>query len=285
MPTAKFDQNAYRSRWLNIHGGYERSAYRYFKTALDTQTDAIIKEIEQNGVLGLNYFLKYLLPKAPMQAAYLKVYRLIGVKHARFTFNFIKEVARETQSKARVFGSDFFDRQMIEYYLQYGALRVTEVDDTTIEYIQLLLAQSRRQNMTASQQAEYIVNEIGDPKFNRMRALRIGRTESTTAANYGAHLAGQESDYVTVKVWIAAEDFRTRKGHAEQNGKEVDPEARFTVRLYKGAKGKEVYIGEDYMLFPGDTIARAGNVVNCRCTVAFLPLMDEDGLPVFKNAA
>lgn len=284
MPAAKFDKNAYRFRWLELHGGYERSAYRYFKTALDTQTAAIIKEIRENGILGIDYFLKYLLPKAPMQAAYQKVYRQVGVKHARFVFNFIKEVAREPQTKARVFGSDYFDNQMIEYYLQYGALRVTEVDNTTIEYIQLLLAQGRRQNMSLSQLADYIVTEIGDPKFNRMRALRIGRTESTTAANQGAYLAGLNSDYVTVKVWIAAEDFRTRKGHAEQNGKEVEPEARFTVRLYKGSRGKEIYVGEDYMLFPGDTIARAGNVVNCRCTVAYSPLMDEDGLPVFKAA-
>lgn len=207
MPSAKFDRNAYRRRWLELHHSYETQSYRLFKNAINTQIKAIQADIKDNGTFGLEYFVRYVMPKEPMQQAYEKCYKLIGVKHARFTFKWIKEVARENTAKSITFNSDIYDKAMIEYYRLYGAQMVKDVDETTLKYIAIVLEQGRGRGYTGTQLADFIVKEIGDPSYSKNRAMRIARTESSRAANYGAYLAGQDSDYVTVLEWI--EEFET----------------------------------------------------------------------------
>jgi len=282
MPIAKIDIKAFRDRWLTLHHEYETTSYRLFKNAIDKQLKFVIDEIKDKGIFGITYLTQFILPKEPMLIAYEKCYREIGVKHARFTDIFIKEVAREQEQKER-FNSAEFDRIMIEYFRKWGALRVQEVDQTTIEYIQLVLEEGRLKGLTTSQLADYIVKEIGDPAYSRRRALVIARTESSNAANYGAYISGQNSDYETEKIWIGAEDSRERLSHFEQNGVRMAITLPFTVNIYKGSKGKEILVGQDLMLHPGDASASAGNVISCRCTIAYVPILDELNLPILKR--
>jgi hypothetical protein len=37
------------------------------------------------------------------------------------------------------------------------------------------------------------------------------------------------------------------------------------------------------MEYPGDPKTPAGNVINCRCKIAVVAKVDEDGLPILKN--
>jgi hypothetical protein len=69
------------------------------------------------------------------------------------------------------------------------------------------------------------------------------------------------------KVWISALDERTRQGkfnHLEMNQKRVPLDKPFNV---SGEK----------LMFPGDPKGSAGNVVNCRCSVAQVVRRDADG--------
>lgn len=283
MPLATIDIRAFRNRWLDLHHEYELTSYRLFKNALDTQIKTVIDEVNRNGVFAINYFLQFIMPGEPMLIAYEKCYREIGVKNARFTDKFIREVAREQEQKER-FRSEYFDRLMIEYFAKWGALRVSEVDQTTIEYIQLVLEEGRQKGMSNSELADYLVKEIGDPAYSRRRALVIARTESSNAANYGAYMAGQNSDYETEKIWIGAEDSRERLSHFEKNGERMAITMPYTVNRYKGGKGKEILVGQDLMLHPSDPTASAANVIQCRCTIAYVPILDELGLPLLKDA-
>lgn len=282
MARAKFDADHFRTRWLELHHSYEQQAYRLFKNALDKQIKAVITEIKERGVFGIEAFVESIVKNEPMSEAYLKVYRLIGVKHARFTFNWIREVAKQNEAKrGNIFGSDFFDKLMIEYFREFGALQVVEVDQTTISHIQLLLQRGRDLNYAGSQLADYMVTELNNPDYNRNRAMRIARTETTSAANRGAFLAGQNSEYETANSWISAEGSRTRKSHHDQNGKiakEGKGKNKFKVAVYKG----KVRTGYDLMNHPGDTTAHVSNLANCRCSSAFVPVLDKYGLPILK---
>lgn len=88
------------------------------------------------------------------------------------------------------------------------------------------------------------------------RAVTIARTEVISAYNGAATSVASAygPEVVAGQEWIATRDSRTRDTHAERDG-EVVP------------------IGQPFsggLAYPGDPNAPAGEVVNCRCTVAFL---------------
>ena len=108
---------------------------------------------------------------------------------------------------------------------------------------------------------EDIVKALTALDFTRIRARLIARTESTTASNQAATFAAQQNG-ATKKIWISAKDNRTRRrprnatDHLHADGQEVGINDYFIV-------------SGELMMQPGDKKASAGNVCNCRCTVAF----------------
>lgn len=91
------------------------------------------------------------------------------------------------------------------------------------------------------------------------RAVTIARTEVISAYNAaGMHGAAQlPRDVVMGAEWIATRDGRTRDSHASADGQ---------VRRF----GEPFDVGGDALEYPGDPNGRSGNVINCRCAVAFL---------------
>ena len=72
------------------------------------------------------------------------------------------------------------------------------------------------------------------------------------------------SGYEMEKRWISALDKRTRDPHSNVNGKKADQDDAFVV-------------GGEKLMYPGDPNGAAGNVINCRCTVAVIPKRDKNG--------
>lgn len=95
------------------------------------------------------------------------------------------------------------------------------------------------------------------------RAKTIARTEVISAANGSASLAASQlpSDVAAGQEFIATRDERTRDDHAEADGQIV-------------AMGEPFIVGGESLLYPGDPAGSAENVINCRCTVAFLTPAD-----------
>lgn len=107
------------------------------------------------------------------------------------------------------------------------------------------------------------------------RAKMVARTEMISAANAGSYLqmvaAGFDNSEAS-KVWLATEDDRTRESHRHADNQEVPLLDEFSVDIYSGA----VKTGTESMEFPGDPVATPGNVINCRCSLAFEFSDDED---------
>lgn len=109
------------------------------------------------------------------------------------------------------------------------------------------------------------------------RAKTVARTEMISAANAGSYLqvvaAGFDSSDTT-KIWLATEDTRTRLSHRHADEQDVPLLDEFSVDIYSG----DVKTGSEEMEFPGDPVATPGNVINCRCSLAFEFSDDEDGM-------
>ncbi len=89
-------------------------------------------------------------------------------------------------------------------------------------------------------------------------------------------MAALSSEYQKEKVWISARDSRTRDSHLFIGYKEEF----IPLEDYFILQGR---MGEERALYPCDSTLSAANSINCRCTLAFRTIRDEDGNPVRKR--
>jgi uncharacterized protein with gpF-like domain len=202
-----------------------------------------------------------------MNETYLEIYTKVGLVHGRRVGSSIN-----TQLKEFTFNSFsiVFKRNLLQFIAQAGGQRITIVRESYIEYINQIIATKLTDGKSMSEIATELQTLVRSRGFYRWQALRIARTETTTASNFAATQAGEVSGFVMEKMWISAIDARTRRppesrfDHYEMNQKRVLQTERFNV-------------SGDKLSFPGDPKGRVGNVVNCRCTVAIVPKRDKQG--------
>lgn len=256
----RFNREDFIRDFRNLHGIYERKAYKIFRKALQEQTQPVIDYLNNYGIPS-DTLVNILVSKAPMQSAYKEVYTTIGVKHAAKTYKQINAMSKAMKSLG--FFSEQWRRLMEYFFLNESSQRITEVTETTRDRIQTLLADNS--DLTISQ----LASELESVDFTRPRALTIARTESTAAANYGASIGNQSADYETNKEWISVLDGRTRRDHMIADGQIVANNEMFEV-------------GGELCRFPGDLTLSAKECINCRCVVAYVPVLDVNGLPILK---
>lgn len=134
--------------------------------------------------------------------------------------------------------------------------RITSIADTTRNQIIAAVARGFEDGLGQTGIAGLILDSVAE--IATQRAYVIARTETHGAANYGAYAAADETGLDLNKEWISAEDERTRESHAEANGQVQPMESPFIV-------------GGEALMYPGDPSGSAANVINCRCTVGYIP--------------
>lgn len=202
-------------------------------------------------------------------APYLqRLYTKVGVFYTRKT---IREIKAQEE---KAFGIDAeWIARIIEYFgtnlLNKAVLPISE---TNRQDILKVLTYGTEQGWSFDRMAF----ELERPDLSLWKARQIVRTELLKAQNAGKDVGAEESEFETVKQWIAAKDERTRRSHREVDGKYVEAvSGKFAVRKKKG--------GFDMMSGPGDAEASAENVINCRCTSAVVAKRDENGRLIRKR--
>lgn len=96
------------------------------------------------------------------------------------------------------------------------------------------------------------------------RSRTIARTEVISASNAASYAAAKESGLNLRKRWVASPGERTRESHSAASGQRADMDAPFLV-------------GASRLMYPGDSSlgASARELVNCRCTVAWVTRFSE----------
>jgi hypothetical protein len=181
-----------------------------------------------------------------------------------------KHIAYLRTQKARMpIGFNALMTQLMEQYFQIDLLNTVEnITAYTREKIRDILIAAYALGSSFTE----ISNELTAIGFTYQRARLIARTETVTAANTGAHIAAGTTGLELRKVWISAQDNRTRRrprdkfDHLEMNGVTVGYNDLFQV-------------SGERLVCPGDRKhnASAGNVCNCRCTQAYSPVRNSNG--------
>lgn len=183
------------------------------------------------------------------------------------------------------FNAEFL-RDILNYFARYLLNKaVLPISETMRQIILDIL----NQGITNGWGAEKTAALLESPELTLIRARLIVRTEANKAMNYGQQLGESKSEWESTKQWIAANDHRTRHSHRVVDDVVIDFKERFHVPIYQsvgGIRGKKkgigMQVGYDFMTGPGDVHASAGNVCNCRCTLAFKAKRDENGRLIRK---
>lgn len=208
-----------------------------------------------------------------IEQMYFNLFSEIGALHGKRTMQGV-----EKDTKADVLSSFvLFFRSSLKNWIDSNlGLRIVGVRQSLIEYLINEVKKGIDNELTIRQISTNIRKLVNSKGFYNWQALRIARTETTAAANYGASIAVDYSDYVLEKEWISSNDPRTRQIEKGDKYDHIDMEG---VKVSE----KEVFnVQGNFLRFPGDPKGDAANVINCRCTLSLVPKRDENGRLVLK---
>lgn len=260
---------SYRKQWIRYHRRYERRAYLILRRAviktvsgidLSDATDNNYASLIEQGIRSSNDIRK----------AYIEIYTTIGLLHG-------KRVLKDIQRQEKNAFTDSFEREVAKFLVNFGGERIRTVSRSLSDFIISEIAKGQQQGTGISQ---IVTNILKRRSFYRWQLLRIARTETTAAANYASDAASSSTGIVLEKVWVSAQDPRTRVvpednfDHLHMNGVRVDDGQPFQVPTKIG--------GIEFMRFPGDPNGSAGDVINCRCAMVKVPKRDRNGKIIRK---
>jgi len=196
-----------------------------------------------------------------------ELYSVIGIDVAKR----VKRTLERTK-KDNILFNDVLLNEILLFLSNEGGIKITSVRNTLIEDLVKAVQLELSKQGTLINVRDAIYNVVSKSQsFYKWQALRIARTETTSASNLAAVKSGEDSDLELTKTWISVKDDRTRLDHVVENNQTVDFNEPF-----KMADGS-------LLMYPGDVNAKASQVINCRCTVAFTAKRDSEGNLIFKN--
>jgi uncharacterized protein with gpF-like domain len=148
------------------------------------------------------------------------------------------------------------DRAVQEWVATYTAEKVRSITKTAMENIRAVISEG----VNAGWSNDKIAAAI-EAKLTRLApydALRIAKTETHAAAMAGADAGARATGLEMEKQWLSSGDDRTRASHAAVDGQTVGLNELFTV-------------GGERLEYPGDPAGSAANVIQCRCTLLYVP--------------
>ncbi len=155
-----------------------------------------------------------------------------------------------------------FEALIQQYISQYGAVRVTQISNTTMNQIRSVIKSGEADGLGVSVIGKNIY-ESQRGSFSKFRSATIARTETHSAASYANHEVNAGLKIPNQKKrWVATADLRSRPTHAAANGTEVELDEDFVI-------------GGVAMGYTGDPRGGPHNTINCRCVTLYVTPEDD----------
>ena len=184
-------------------------------------------------------------------------YRLVSNHFGKRLLNDAKHHAGPTVIKASL--TEMLGLAVNGFINRWVATKVTQINRTTESQIRSIIRGGLDEGLGTDKIGKRI-RELANP-FSALRAHVIARTETHTAANFGAQQAAELTGLDMKREWVSSMDDRTRDesgaNHVAADGQVV------------GMKEPFIVSGERLM-FPGDPAGSAANTIMCRCQVVFI---------------
>lgn len=260
---------------------FERKHLKPIVKALVAQITPVVKVLREQGVEAAINSLDTVQINSHLAPPITEIYKEVGLYFANKTIFDL----RQEQKAGFGFNAEFL-RDILNYFARYLLNKAVLPISSDIKKLILKILSA---GLEQGKGGEEIARELVQPELTLWRARMITRTEANKAMNYGQLLGESKSPYESNKIWIAADDDRTRHSHSEMDNVMIDFKDKYLVPIYKSMpvpgkrKGIQTQVGVDFMTGPGDQNASAGNVINCRCTIGFKLKRDENGRLIRKK--
>lgn len=271
MPINKNKWQAEFERQLNIAEKKQVAIVkRYYDIEYNKGIESFISENQTN--------FQLLFDNKDLLKIYRDLYTDIGMHFAKWYVNNYQNFKNYQKFIIKAGDpSTFFDiwaNSFASFGSAIGAQRVTLVSGTAkktlINITQRLMQDSEFMVLGAIERGRILRNQF--KRYSQYQSERLVRTEATAAANFAQTEAAQTifpKDQLQ-KEWIASFDDRTRDTHSAADGQIVMADQFFIV-------------GGQQMMFPGDPAGGAAEVINCRCSVAYIPVENAQSIGNISN--
>jgi len=253
--------------WQKLQPLYERKAYRIVQKHVKSMLSNIPVTNVSKGTF--EYTIEANITEEQIYKMFVDIYTTIGLNYGNKVNNEL-----EKAKKANILFNEYLLKQILLFLSNEGGVKITSVRDTLVADVIKSIKDTIGENATVIDLQNAIYALIRKSQtFYKWQALRIARTETTSASNFSAFETAKQSDLVLDKVWISVQDDRTR----------INPFDHLDMNNVKQELDKPFFVGGENIQFPGDTHSSPGNVINCRCSIAFVPKRDKYGLVILKT--
>ena len=258
------ERRNYIREFEQIQSRFRRKYYPSVLKGIKSVLSSLISSIKENGISTAANELQILLVNEDLTGPLLKLYKDVGVYHAKRNARLIKQDI----SRKGIFSDPEWLQKLMDLlkrtFLEFAVIKPTETFRNHL--LQVLL-----EGIANESSVDEMVKLIENDSFARYQAERIVRTECGRAANTGVKISADAFEYEMEKEWIAFRDFRTRgqkpkdkKDHYHLDGVVVD----YNEPFVDPKSGERI----DYPQAPKGSAAM---VINCRCSYAVRAKRDE----------
>lgn len=235
----------------NRRNGFYKAVTDKVKGQFETERKAVVKAVENGGINAAEKAINK--QKDEWQKLLTAIDIMVIDAFGKTTFEQLKHDAMALEVKAPDNPFNVFDEAVQAWIAETVAKKVVLVTDTTKQQIRDRIAEGEAEGESIPELAARI-DELYLDQIIPNRSTVIARTEVISSSNAGSRFAAKQTGLDLRKEWIATRDKRTRSTH-----KHIDGEIRDIEALYSNG-----------LLFPGDPNGTAKEVIQCRCTEAYL---------------
>mgnify|MGYP000016384817 CR=1 FL=1 len=237
----------YLYKWDRFQKRYERIYTTKFKAALHEQVQQYIRTRH--------------ITAEPIHKVLVDLYKTVGGLWANQA-----RLHVEKQVKARM--PMGWNERIVELMKQYYGIDLLNDAELMTRTSREIIIEVLSDAALSGASINDIVRALEtSPGFNAMRARRIARTETVTAANGASVIHAKETGHAKNKIWLSIRDKRTRHSHIMVDDAKVPIDSPFnvngTMMMQPGVRKQ-----------PNGLETPAKEVVNCRCTVGFEVIED-----------
>jgi uncharacterized protein with gpF-like domain len=199
--------------------------------------------------------------KKQMRALLESLYRTT----ANVFLDFVTEEINKFMKQAEPL--DEFWKEMNKWIAGTSLLRNAQLNNTTKNTIRMIIRNGIEDGLTNAEISKNIMDRGIYEKTQKFRATRIVRTETHTASSKSIRTAIGVTGIAQKKQWVHAGDSRVRSKPFNHRSSEIQD---FDKPYERSG-----------LMYPGDSLGAAGDVVNCRCIEIYLPISNRENVQTF----
>ena len=274
----------------------ERIAVKYSLAMIRQTVTKVTKYLTENGINQTVANIDGIVTPEYIRVGYERMYFAVGVaqkkwsdqdaedrlkpkskslsfKDDRRDSEILRNLVNPPETSTPTFGISFRNPLWLQRLKQIAnglevTKRIISVTETLKKQIKKSLVDSQQRFVSVSKIARQLFNDVNG-EFSIDKARQIARTEvtyiSSIAAEQSANEVVEEVGIELEKIWIRILDDRLRDTHRKVTRKRIGKDEKFKV-------------GNSLMKYPGDPAGEAKELINCRCTCAWVPKEDSDDI-------